>query len=74
MRDGQAARRSLLQAANFVATIQQRQGLKIACIEEIALRKGFISAREFEKAARSQDGACGRYLRELLAEPDSVTG
>ena len=38
---------SLLQAANFVQTIEQRQGLKIACIEEIALYKGFISREQF---------------------------
>jgi len=68
---------SLLQAANFVQTIEERQGLKIACIEEIALRKGLISRDQFERLARSQANSYSRYLIELLAmpgtlEPDSV--
>jgi glucose-1-phosphate thymidylyltransferase len=58
---------SLLQAANFVQTIEQRQGLKIACIEEIALHKGFISVDQFEKLARAQRNAYGEYLLGLLA-------
>jgi glucose-1-phosphate thymidylyltransferase len=38
---------SLLEASHFIGTIESRQGLKIACLEEIALRKGFVSAGEF---------------------------
>jgi glucose-1-phosphate thymidylyltransferase len=57
---------SLLQAANFVQTIEQRQGLKIACIEEIALRKGFITARQLEALAQSQKNSYGQYLLNLL--------
>jgi glucose-1-phosphate thymidylyltransferase len=57
---------SLLQAANFVQTIEQRQGLKIACIEEIALRKGFIDAEQFERLARSQKSSYGDYMLDLL--------
>jgi glucose-1-phosphate thymidylyltransferase len=60
---------SLLQAANFVQTIEQRQGLKIACIEEIALRKGFINAEQFERLARSQKNSYGEYLLDLLKAP-----
>lgn len=58
---------SLLQAANFVETIEQRQGLKIACLEEIALRKGFIAAEQVEKLARLQPNSYGQYLLDLLA-------
>jgi len=57
---------SLLQAANFVQTIEQRQGLKIACIEEIALRKGFITAEQFAHLGRSQKNTYGQYLLDLL--------
>jgi glucose-1-phosphate thymidylyltransferase len=60
---------SLLQAANFVQTIEQRQGLKVACIEEIALRKGFITAEQFECLARSQKNSYGEYLLDLLKSP-----
>ncbi|MEZ5333462.1 MAG: glucose-1-phosphate thymidylyltransferase RfbA [Thermoanaerobaculia bacterium] len=60
---------SLLDAANFVQVIEQRQGLKIACPEEIALRMGFIDAGQL---ARLADGyghaAYGEYLRQLLLE------
>ena len=58
---------SLLQAANFVETIEQRQGLKIACLEEIALRKGFISPEQVEKLAQQQPNSYGHYLLDLLA-------
>jgi glucose-1-phosphate thymidylyltransferase len=61
---------SLLQAANFVQTIEQRQGLKIACIEEIALRKGFINAEQFERLARSLKSSYGDYMLDLLRSQD----
>jgi glucose-1-phosphate thymidylyltransferase len=57
---------SLLQASNFVQMIEQRQGLKIACIEEVAWIKGFISAEQLRTLACAQDGDYGRYLLELL--------
>ncbi|MGO8747248.1 MAG: glucose-1-phosphate thymidylyltransferase RfbA [Thermoguttaceae bacterium] len=60
---------SLLQAANFVQTIEERQGLKIACIEEIALYKRFINAEQLEKLARAQKNAYGDYLLDLLNRP-----
>jgi glucose-1-phosphate thymidylyltransferase len=59
---------ALLQAAQFVQTIEARQGLKIACIEEIAYRKGFIDAAQLERLARSINNDYGQYLQELLRE------
>ncbi len=58
---------SLMQAASFVETIELRQGLKIACLEEIAYRKGYISADQLERLAESLDNNYGQYLREILA-------
>ncbi len=60
---------SLLQACNFVETVEQRQGLKIACLEEIAYRQGWISAGELEALARPlEKSGYGSYLLELLAQ------
>jgi glucose-1-phosphate thymidylyltransferase len=60
---------SLLDAAVFVRVIEKRQGLKIACPEEIALRKGFITANQFESLAVSfQESAYGHYLMGVLRE------
>jgi glucose-1-phosphate thymidylyltransferase len=58
---------SLLQAANFVQTLEQRQGLKIACVEEIALGRGFITLDQFARLAHEQQSSYGQYLRDLLA-------
>jgi glucose-1-phosphate thymidylyltransferase len=63
---------SLLQASNFVQTVEERQGLKIACVEEIALRKGFIDQGQFECLARAQNNAYGRYMLDLLARPQGL--
>ena len=57
---------SLIQAANFVETIESRQGLKIACIEEIALRQGFIGEERMERLAARYDNAYGAYLTKVL--------
>ena len=57
---------SLLQAADFVRTIEDRQGLKIACLEEIAYHKGFIDAARLEKLARGYNNRYGQYLLGLL--------
>lgn len=60
---------SLLEASNFVETIEHRQGLKIACLEEVAYRKGFIDAAQLEKLARRYNNSYGQYLLELLRLP-----
>jgi glucose-1-phosphate thymidylyltransferase len=65
---------SLLQAANFVQTIEERQGLKIACIEEVALRKGFIGREQFIALARAQNNAYGQYMLEVLDGPLAEPG
>jgi glucose-1-phosphate thymidylyltransferase len=58
---------SLIQAANFVETIESRQGFKIACLEEVAYRKGFISASQFQKLGEALNNAYGKYILEILA-------
>jgi glucose-1-phosphate thymidylyltransferase len=59
---------SLLEASNFVQIVENRQGLKIACLEEIAFRKGYISARQLEDIANySQENEYCQYLKRLLA-------
>jgi glucose-1-phosphate thymidylyltransferase len=60
---------SLLQASNFVQVIEHRQGLKIACIEEVAWLKGFISADELRKLAEPLKNSYGAYLLDLLKRP-----
>lgn len=57
---------SLLEASNFVATVERRQGLKIASIEEVAWNKGFIDDRQLEQLARAQNNTYGEYLLRLL--------
>ena len=60
---------SLLDAAQFIETIERRQGLKIACPEEIAYRQGWISTGDIEQlAARLLKNEYGRYLMRLLTE------
>jgi glucose-1-phosphate thymidylyltransferase len=60
---------SLLQAGLFIETIEQRQGLKIACPEEIAYRMGYINAEQVERLAQPLDKTgYGRYLRQLIQE------
>ena len=61
---------SLLEAGLFVRTIERRQGLDIACPEEIAYRQGFITAEQLEKlAAPIAKSGYGQYLLALLREP-----
>ncbi|MCY3905539.1 MAG: glucose-1-phosphate thymidylyltransferase RfbA [Caldilineaceae bacterium] len=60
---------SLLQAANFVHALQERQGMMISCPEEIALRRGFISRDQFRAQAEAlQTNRYGHYLMQLLRE------
>ena len=60
---------SLLEASNFVETIQNRQGLKIACLEEIAFRYGWLPRERLEEIGRSMaKNDYGRYLLQLAAE------
>ena len=63
---------SLLQAANFIATLEQRQGLKASCIEEIAFKKGFINKKQLlELAAPIKNSQYGKYLLRI-AEEESI--
>ncbi len=57
---------SLLESGEFVAAVEKRQGLKISCPEEIAFRKGFISAEQLLKLSGQFAGDYANYLRELL--------
>ncbi len=60
---------SLLEASQFIATLERRQGLKIACVEEIAWRNDFISSAQLEKlAAPLAKNGYGQYLQRLLVE------
>jgi len=60
---------SLLEASQFIETIERRQGLKIACLEEIAYRSGYISAAQLEAlAAPLAKSGYGKYLMRVLSE------
>ena len=60
---------SLLEAGQFIATIENRQGLKVACPEEIAYRKGYIDAAKLEQLAQPlKKNAYGQYLLRLLED------
>ena len=57
---------ALQHASNFVQSIEERQGLMMACLEEIAYRLGYISADDVRCLARQMTGSYGRYLLDLL--------
>jgi glucose-1-phosphate thymidylyltransferase len=57
---------ALLHAANFVQSVEERQGLMIACLEEIAYRMGYITADDVRRLAERMTGSYGRYLLDLL--------
>jgi glucose-1-phosphate thymidylyltransferase len=66
---------SLLSASLFVQTLEQRTGLKIACLEEVALGGGFVTAGQFERLIEPHaNGAYGRYLRRVLQEHEERAG
>jgi glucose-1-phosphate thymidylyltransferase len=60
---------SLMEAGQFIATLEKRQGLKVACPEEIAYRQGWIDAAQLEKlAAPMMKNAYGQYLMRLITD------
>jgi glucose-1-phosphate thymidylyltransferase len=66
---------ALLAASQFVQTLEQRQGLKIACLEEIAFSRGYIDARQLARLAGDYGGSdYGRYLHRLAAESTQGVG
>ena len=63
---------SLISASQFVQTLELRQGLKVACIEEIAFSKGFINSKQMEGLAETYSKSpYGQYLRRVLKEAES---
>ncbi len=59
---------ALLQASNFIQAIEERQGLKVACLEEVAYRMGYIDADELGRLVETTNDAYGRYLSLVLEE------
>lgn len=60
---------SLLEASSFIQTLEKRQGLKVACPEEIAYRAGYISAHQVLEIAAKLNNSYGDYLRRIVAVP-----
>jgi glucose-1-phosphate thymidylyltransferase len=64
---------SLLQAANFIATLEQRQGLKASCIEEIAYKKGYINREQLKALAEPyKNSQYSRYLLKIASDEINV--
>ncbi|MNL72403.1 Glucose-1-phosphate thymidylyltransferase 2 [compost metagenome] len=64
---------SLLASSQFVQTIQQRQGMQIACIEEVARFMGFIEHEDLVKLSQSYpDSGYGKYVKFLAAHPEII--
>jgi len=59
---------SLIDASMFIKTIEERQGLKIGCVEEIAFRMGYIGRKQLEELSKGVDTNYGRYLERILEE------
>lgn len=63
---------SLIDASLFIRTIEERQGLKIGCIEEIAYRMGYIEGEQLARLAREINTNYGQYLLDILNEGDQI--
>jgi glucose-1-phosphate thymidylyltransferase len=64
---------SLLEAASFVQTLESRQGLRIACPEEVAYQQGFITNDEFVALAKKlENSAYGKYLLKVAEEYPTI--
>jgi glucose-1-phosphate thymidylyltransferase len=63
---------SLIQAANFIETVEQRQGLKIACLEEVAHHMGFITTDDLLSLAKPLKNSYGDYLRQIAADAEKI--
>lgn len=59
---------SLLEASNFVEAIERRQGLQIACLEEVAFRKGFITREQLQSLINDSKSPYGMYLSQLVSQ------
>jgi glucose-1-phosphate thymidylyltransferase len=59
---------SLIDASLFIKTIEERQGLKIGCIEEVAYRMGYINKKQLQKLAEGIDTSYGGYLKEICKD------
>lgn len=57
---------SIMQASNFIETIEKRQGLKVACLEEIAYLRKFISKEQLSKLAEKYNNSYGEYLQKVI--------
>ena len=55
-------------ASNFIKSVEDRQSLKISCLEEIAYRKGFIDAKQLDKIAKTFPNEYGQYLKRIILE------
>jgi glucose-1-phosphate thymidylyltransferase len=63
---------SLLDAANFIRVVEERQGLKISCLEEIAFRSGYIDIKQLKKLAKLSSGnSYGQYLSRIIKESEA---
>lgn len=60
---------ALLESAQYFATIQHRQGLRVACLEEVAYRMGYIDATKLVQVAEKYTGEYGDYLRAIASDP-----
>jgi glucose-1-phosphate thymidylyltransferase len=63
---------SLLEASHFIGTLEARQGLKIACLEEVAYRKGFVDRAQFEKIIADTPKSSYRQYLEMILRDDLI--